>query len=235
MSTELGRRATVGVVAGATAGVVGYLAARAAVRAAGGGARRTGAVGAGGDGHRTYRRAVTIYRAPAEVYAFCRDQPNLAESIGNVVRVDEIDDRRSCWVVAGPGRSEVEFPVEIVNDDPQVLLDWRVTDAPVPHEGSVSFTQAPGGRGTEVRLVVTIHPGTAGLSGPLLAADRAERLVYDALRRVKQVLEAGEVVRVEGQSSGRDAVPREVITQYLATGVVAWAVTGGTTVTGGPR
>jgi uncharacterized membrane protein len=209
---------------GAAAGVAGYLTGRAVGRAIPTDAIRSGAIRAQEDGGpRSYLRAVTIYRPPSEVYAFWRDLPNLAQALGHVVRVDEVGDRRSRWIVEGPGSSEVEFMVEIVTDEPQRVIEWRADDAPVPHEGRVEFTRAPGGRGTEVRLYVTFLAGAPSGSdiGPL-TGDLADRLLYDGLRRVKQIMEAGEVIRVEGQSSGRDAIPPGV-----TAAVVPPTVTGG--------
>ncbi|NJC81903.1 SRPBCC family protein [Planosporangium mesophilum] len=182
------------VALGAAVGAVGYLAVRSVRVAADG-------------GRRSYLGAVTIYRPPAEVYAFWRDLPNLGRSLGRVVRVDEIDDQRSRWVVEGPGSSEVDFIVELLADEPQRLLAWRADGAPVPHEGRVEFTPAPGDRGTEVRLYVTFTPSGATAVGPL-SGDRVGRLLSDALRRVKQIIEAGEAITAEGRSSGRDAYDR---------------------------
>jgi uncharacterized membrane protein len=194
VKAQLWRRVAVGAVAAA----VGYLGARAVRRAI-----RTEEDG----GPRSYLRAVTIYRPPAEVYAFWRDLSNLAGALGHVVRVDEVDDQRSRWIVEGTGSSEVEFMVEILADEPQRLLAWRAQDAPVPHEGRVEFTPAPGGRGTEVRLYLEYLP--FGAEAARFAGEGADRLLYDALRRVKQVLEAGEVITAEGRSTGRDAAPRQ--------------------------
>jgi uncharacterized membrane protein len=206
VNARLWRRLAVATAAAA----VGYLRARAVRQATA--ARR--AVRLDEDAClRSYTRAVTIYRPPAEVYAFWRNLPNLARALGRVVRVDEVDDQRSRWVVEEPGGSEVEFLIELLADEPERLLAWRAEDAPVPHEGQVEFARAPGKRGTEVRLSVTcLAGGPAGIEVGPLAGDRVDRLLYDALRRVKQIMEAGEVLTVEGRSSGsQGALPRRLI------------------------
>jgi uncharacterized membrane protein len=204
VDTRLWRRVAIGVAGGAA----GYLAARAVRRTVAGG----GAVPAAEDtGAGSYGRAATIYRPLAEVYRFWRDLPNLAQAFGHVVRVDEVDDRRSRWIVEGPGRSEVEFFVEILSEEPQRRIDWLADGAPVPHEGWVEFMRAPGRRGTEVRLHVTYLPDVLSRTDLIpMTGDRAERLVYEALRRVKQTMEAGEVLTADGQSSGRDAIPERL-------------------------
>jgi uncharacterized membrane protein len=196
VNTQLIRR----VAVGAAAGAVGYLGARLVGRA----------VMAGADGaRRSYVHTVTIYRPPAEVYSFWRDLPSLARALERVVRVDEISDDRSRWIVEGPGSSEIEFMVEILIDEPQRLLAWRAEDSPLPHEGRVEFMRAPGGRGTEVRLILMFLPpaGAYGAVVTSLTGVDPDTLLMSALRRVKQVIEAGEVVMVDGQSSGRDAIP----------------------------
>lgn len=67
----------------------------------------------------------------------------------------------------------------------------------------IQLTAAPGGRGTEVR--VSYEEG--GLADKLkaVAGKDARRQVEDALRRFKQVLETGQVVRSEGSPGGTDA------------------------------
>jgi uncharacterized membrane protein len=67
--------------------------------------------------------------------------------------------------------------------------------------GAVTFTEAPGGRGTEVRVKVTAAPR----GGPALARLRGtdpRQQVTDELRRFKQVLETGAVVRSEAAPDG---------------------------------
>src|SRR5438105_4366540 len=73
--------------------------------------------------------------------------------------------------------------------------------APVPHEGVLEFAPAPGGRGTE--LTAEVRYATAG--GRLAAGLRGgpEAIVREGLRRVKAVIEAGEIPTVEGQPSAR--------------------------------
>jgi uncharacterized membrane protein len=194
VKAQLWRRLAVSAAAGTAA----YLGARAV--------RRT-MLADHGD-RRSYLHSVTINRSPEEVYGFCRDLPNIARALERIVRVDELDDQRSRWVIEGPGSSEIEFIAEIVMDEPQRVIAWRVEDPPVPHEGRVEFTPAPGLRGTEVRAWLTYVP-QAGPNGHVaggLPGIGPDRLLRDGLRRVKQVLEAGEVIVSDGYSSGRDSM-----------------------------
>jgi uncharacterized membrane protein len=197
VNTRVWRRAAVGVAAGMTAATAGYAWGRLAsqaILARGRAASRTG------DGVRPHRYAVTINRPLDEVYEFWRDLSSLARTSKDVVRVDDIGDRRSRWVVEGPGSSELEYIVEIMAEEPGRLIVWRTDESPMRHEGRVSFSRAPGGRGTEIRVEAS-PTGSESDQEP-------DQLVRDAVRRVKQVLEAGEVIVADGTSTGRDRARR---------------------------
>jgi uncharacterized membrane protein len=194
VNRDLWRRAAVGAAAGA----IGYAGARLVSRA----------ILSDGDDIRTYRRGITIYRPPGEVYAFWRDLPSLARAVEHVIRVDEIGEQRTRWIIEGPGSSEIEFVAEVVIDEPDRVLAWRTEDSAVPHEGRVEFTPAPGARGTEVRVEMTYLPpaGDLGATVARLTGHEPDQLLRDALRRVKQVMEAGEVIVADGQRPGRDPI-----------------------------
>jgi uncharacterized membrane protein len=71
----------------------------------------------------------------------------------------------------------------------------------------VSLAPAPGNRGTEVRVVLD-KSGVGGAIGQKVSAvfgTDQQRQLDDALRRFKQLLEAGEVIRSEGSPEGTDA------------------------------
>jgi uncharacterized membrane protein len=199
------------VAVGAAAGMAGYawgrLASHAILARDRTASRKSGGIG----GVRSYRYAATINRPLDEVYGFWRDLPGLARTAEHVVRVDDIGDRRSRWIVDGPGSSELEFVVEIVADEPGRLIVWRTEESPMPHEGRVAFSRAPGGRGTEIRVETTGLPATDDLGAIIVSLTGAEpdQLVRDAVRRVKQVLEAGEVIVADGTSTGRDRPVRK--------------------------
>jgi uncharacterized membrane protein len=63
----------------------------------------------------------------------------------------------------------------------------------------VRFDRAPGGRGTEVRVEVVYNPpgGALGAGIAKLFGEAPEQQIKGDLRRLKQVLEVGEVVHSE--------------------------------------
>lgn len=206
------------MAAGAAAGVA-VLAGVRAIRAAAHGPNGAHAAHAPGGaraahdgGRRTYTRSITIYRSPREVYEFWRNLTTLALAVERVLQVEPLDDTRSRWVIDGPANTEIVFTADIVTDEPAEVLAWRAEDSPVPHEGRVEFAEAPGARGTEVRVWLSYEPPVGGLGAAVarLTGDEPDQLLREGLRRVKQVLECGEVIRVEGQPSGRGRLAERI-------------------------
>jgi uncharacterized membrane protein len=166
-------------------------------------------------------RSVTIRRPRQEVYRFWRDLENLPRFMRHVEDVSAIDEKRSRWVVTAPGNRKVEWEAEIVDETPNERIAWRsLPGADVQHAGSVQFREAPGDRGTEVRVQLQ-YDAPAGKAGALVAkllGEEPRQQVRDDLRRFKQVMEVGEIVLSEGSLEGagegaakeRPAQPPEV-------------------------
>jgi uncharacterized membrane protein len=156
--------------------------------------------------------AVTIRKPAAELYAFWRELPNLMKVIKHPVTITTLSADESHWVVSAPGGQSVEWDSIIVNDQPGRLLAWRTREgATVDNAGSVRFEDAPGDEGTEVTVALEYNPpgGKLGAAVAKLTRDSAGSQVYDALRRFKALMEAGEIPTIEGQSVGGPQRPRK--------------------------
>jgi uncharacterized membrane protein len=213
LAAALGRRRLRFVLVPIGAGLLGRaITGRSELKRAAGslrGARpgRAGRVPAleGGAG-RKIEQAVTIQRAPAELFQFWRRFENLPRFMDNLESVTMIDGRRSHWVAKGPLGTRVEWDAEIHNEVEGELIAWRsLPGADVDQAGSVHFTPAPGG-GTEVRVVLR-YAVPAGRLGDALAhviGEDPEHQIADDLRRLKQVMEAGEVGTFSLSASSAD-------------------------------
>lgn len=151
-------------------------------------------------------QAFTIMRPRDELFAFWRDFSNLPRFMKHLRGVTVVDDKRSKWVAKGPAGKDVAWDAEVINEVPNELIAWRsLAGADVDNAGSVRFVDAPGeGRGTEVRVVLDYIP-PAGLLGKWVAmafGEAPETSVKEDLRRFKQLMEAGEIPTIEGQSQG---------------------------------
>ena len=155
-------------------------------------------------------RSVTIARAPEEVYGFFRDVANMSRFMQHVVQVTAIDEARSHWVVRAPFGRTVEWDSVITEDRPNERIGWHsVPEAEIRNIGWLEFRPAPGDRGTEVRASIAYEP-PAGQLGRLLAqlwGEGPDRQVHDDLRRLKQVLETGEVPTPAMRRTDATAMP----------------------------
>jgi uncharacterized membrane protein len=150
-------------------------------------------------------RSVAIYRPVDEVYQFFRNFKNLPRFLSHVNDIREVDDKHSHWFVRGPAGLELEWDAEIISDQPNELISWRSIGSPdVEHTGSVRFQRAPGERGTFVRVSLNYLPpaGALGAAIAKLFGEEPETQIKEDLRRLKQILEAGEIATTQGQSAG---------------------------------
>jgi uncharacterized membrane protein len=167
------------------------------------GIQRTGADGQSGV---RVRRAMTINRRREEVYSFWRNFENLPRFMKHLEAVQLLDDQHSHWTARGPFNMKVEWDAEIIEDKPNEKISWRsLPGSQVFNAGSVIFLDAPNGRGTEIQITIQYDPpaGSAGAAIAKLLGEEPTVQVLDDLRRFKQVMEAGEIATIRGQTSGR--------------------------------
>lgn len=114
----------------------------------------------------------------------------------NVVSVEKLDTDRSRWEIKAPAGKSVTLVNRITETVTGQSISWQSEDeSDVANKGKVSFTDAPGDRGTLVSLVMSYDPpgGTAGrLIAKLFQREPAVQARRD-LRRFKQLIETGEV------------------------------------------
>jgi len=137
----------------------------------------------------------TINRDREELYRFWRDFENLPSFMDYLESVETLDERRSRWTLKLP-IGTLEWQAEIYNEVPNELIAWRsLPESRVQHAGSVRFSDATGGRGTIVRAEINYAPplGRLGEAAALLMPQEPGRLATDALRKLKQLMEAGEI------------------------------------------
>jgi len=152
--------------------------------------------------------SIAIDKSPEELYAFWRDFTNLPLFMRNLESVTELSQTESHWVAKGPGGSRVEWNAEIYTEKENELISWRsLEDADIVNAGSVRFQAGPLGHGTFVRVTMNYNPpgGKVGASLVQLFGAEPAQLIKEDLRRLKQMMEAGEIATIVGQTSGRAA------------------------------
>jgi uncharacterized membrane protein len=140
--------------------------------------------------------AITVNRPREEVYLFWRDFEHLPLFMSHLESV-EVHGSRSTWRAKGIAGITFEWDAELVADQPNENIAWRSCEgSQVPNQGSVRFLDAPGGRGTEVRVELRYDPpaGKLGASFAKLFGKEPGQEIAGDLRRFKQVIETGEVL-----------------------------------------
>jgi uncharacterized membrane protein len=155
------------------------------------------------------RKSITIARPREELYRFWRDFRNLPQFMANVESIEVTGDR-SHWTVKAPITGTVSWDAEIVEDRPGELISWRTLDGAVRNGGTVRFATAPGDRGTEIHVHMEYSPplGIVGAAVARISGQDAEQQTREDLRRFKQIMETGEIVRSEAVLSGSSAKQR---------------------------
>jgi uncharacterized membrane protein len=151
--------------------------------------------------------SVTILRPREELFAFWRRFENLPRIMPHLISVKELDGNRSHWVAHGLTGS-IEWDAQIINERPGEMVAWKSCEgAEVATAGSVHFGDAPGNRGTEVKVVMDYIPpaGKVGAGIAWMAGRDAQSQIREDLRSFKRIMETGAVPTTEGQPRGQCA------------------------------
>jgi len=142
-------------------------------------------------------RTVTIRKPRAELYAFWRDFSNLAGFMENLERVEQSGtEGRAVWTIKAPAGRTVAVESEIVREVEGELIAWRsVEGSDIDTEGRVTFTEAPGERGTRVSLIIAYRPpaGELGRAIAKVFLREPEIQARHDLKRFKMLMETGEI------------------------------------------
>lgn len=150
--------------------------------------------------------AITINRPRPEVYSYWRSFENLPTFMQHLERVEVTGDRTSHWSARTILGQTMEWDAEIFAEKENEYISWHsLPGSQVSNSGTVSFRDAPGGRGTEVHVIIRYDPPGGSAAAALAKLFRLEpsQQVSDDLRRFKQIMETGETATVFGQTSGR--------------------------------
>jgi uncharacterized membrane protein len=152
------------------------------------------------------RQSFTIMRPVEEVYSFWRNFENFPRFMQHLRSVRNTDERHSRWEAYAPMGTTIAWDAEITDERPNAYLVWRsLPDAALPNRGSVEFQTSHQGSATVIRVAID-YAAPVGKLGSVFAKLFGEEpgiQMREDLRRLKQLLEAGEIPTIEGQSSGR--------------------------------
>jgi uncharacterized membrane protein len=158
----------------------------------------------GGEAGIRVKEAIRIERPVEDLYRFWRRLENLPQFMEHLARVEDQGNGRSHWVAKGPAGSRVEWDAEIINDVENKMISWKsLPGSDVATAGSVHFDSVRAGRESQITVNLQYSPpaGKAGSWVAWLFGRDASQTIREDLRRLKQILEAGEVARAQSNSS----------------------------------
>ncbi|WBB92228.1 cyclase [Verrucosispora sp. WMMC514] len=171
------------------------------------------------DGWYVVRRAVTVDRPVAAVIGFWTERQRLDRALAEWAALEQIDGNRWRCVSRDPDTGDTEWRAEITVTGPG-RLRWQVTGGP-EQQGTVELVPAPQGRGTEIRAELRYRSGPLRRALGLAAGDEPDLRLRDTLRRVKSLIECGQLIDTRRDPSGRSRAQRrstDEIRQRLTTG-----------------
>lgn len=153
-------------------------------------------------------RSITVHRPPEEVWKKLREPETLALVMAHFADVQPSGTNRARWLVPAPFGRRLEWETSVVEAKEHELLRWEsLPGARIPQAGLVLLRRAPRDLGTEVTIRLR-YGGPGGLIGALGARALAlapSVVVGKAARRLKSLIETGEIPSIEHNPSAREA------------------------------
>ncbi len=110
----------------------------------------------------------------------------------------------SHWVATGPAGTRVEWDAVIINEVDNQVIGWRSLEgSTIATAGSVNFDETEHGTRVRVRLQYNPPAGRLGALVARLFGEEPNQTIREDLRRLKRLLETGEIPTTVGQPSGR--------------------------------
>ncbi|MBS1914047.1 MAG: SRPBCC family protein [Bacteroidetes bacterium] len=162
------------------------------------------------DGGIEMHAVVTIRSPLSDVYNRWCDMAAFPQFMKYLESVEVLSDGKSRWTAKAPLGTTLSWTAEITHAEPNQLIAWQsVHDAMVANAGEVRFEEAAGGRGTtvHVRMAYRAPFGSVGVLLAKLLGENPSHHLNEDMKRLKQLMETGEVPTVEGQPHGRQAIP----------------------------
>ena len=141
-------------------------------------------------------RSVTISRPLEEVRDFLAQPEKVGALLRWVESVEALGPDRTSWTVRAPVGRKVQWTLISVPSEAPNELQWHTPEGTRwQHDISVHLSEAPGGRGTQVKAVVVCKPSLGKLGYGIARAISAfsDKALLNALQAIKQQMETGEV------------------------------------------
>lgn len=148
------------------------------------------------------RVAFTIAKSREEIYDFIAHPENWPRFLYRI-GLEKAGPERLRLSIDEPADLDFESRIEITDQKPPEYVAWLSAEQMLEHRGVIRFKPA-GERGTEVSVAMEYKAPTGPVARSLasLIGWSPEQVVRETLRRLKQLMEAGEIPTTQGQPVG---------------------------------
>lgn len=159
----------------------------------------------GWDGSKVISRSITVNKPRDEVFAFCRNPAELGALIPWIDAIEQTGERSYRWVATGPGDRTLYCDLEQSEPKDGRKLHWiAAPQTRFKHDIQMLFSDAPAGRGTQIKVIVACETsfGAAGYALAAAVSRFSDKALLNLLRSIKQQLETGEVTTNRMRAQG---------------------------------
>lgn len=152
---------------------------------------------------------VTVTAPRHEVFMFWRNFRNLPKFMRHLKEIEVLSPLRTKWTWQTLAGVTLEWESEIIAEIEDRMISWQTTtDSLVNQAGSVWFRSAPQDGATEVhvQLMYRLPGGKLARKVAELLGEEPSQTLREDLRRLRWLLEAGEIPTTDRQPRGEDGI-----------------------------
>lgn len=164
--------------------------------------------------------SVIMMATPAEIYSFCKNAGKTRIWIGRLRNVPSAASQDHGQGNTDSTMESSDSDLRILEDVPRQRLRWQIVD-PRARCGDciaeLNLSDLPAVRGTLVALALRykLHTGMLHSGTPQIIGADPQRHLRESLRRLKMLIEAGEIATIRGQSHGPRTLKGKLIDTLL--------------------
>jgi uncharacterized membrane protein len=152
----------------------------------------------------TIEARVTIQRPVTEVFRFYQDFKNLPRFLGDVMAIEQIGPASFRWAIQGPLGIRVNWTIRVTEERTNELIRYETVTPPgLTTRWEIHFAPVPESGDTVVREVMKPPLGRLGRAALALIGKFPAEEVSANLRRLKQVIETGQVTDTSHSVPGK--------------------------------
>jgi uncharacterized membrane protein len=164
--------------------------------------------------------SVIMMATAAEIYSFCKNVGKARIWIGRLRDLPPAANQEDGKEKSDPNMESSDSELRILEDVPHQRLRWQIVDPRARCEdcfAELKLADLPALRGTLVTLALCykLHTGMLHSSTPQLVGADPQGHLRESLRKLKMLIEAGEIATIRGQSHGPRTLKGKLIGTLL--------------------